>query len=319
MKAGKYTIYVGVVDLWPIGGETHGVSIQYLLDVIKFAFKDFNVEITNDPEKMHVVLCSIFGNRRKMIKQKNPNVYTIMYMGESHNVEKDFPGQYDTLLGFDYEETDRNKNIRVPLYMLHHKYEPHMNLEQSRDKNAVKQILAKKKPDKFCCFLVSNGSPSMRLMFYDKLSAAYKKIDSAGNVRNNHPKISTNLQKTTEFISQYKFMITFENTEKIGYTTEKLTNAWNAGTVPIYWGNKNVHLDFNTKAFINCHDKQFANQDGSVNFDKVIEYIKRVDQDDQLYQDILSQPLLHDGVIQKRYLPQTVGHKLYQRIVKHVS
>lgn len=38
------------------------------------------------------------------------------------------------------------------------------------------------------------------------------------------------------FLRKYKFSIAFENGSTDGYITEKVTNALEAGTVPIYFG-----------------------------------------------------------------------------------
>jgi hypothetical protein len=42
------------------------------------------------------------------------------------------------------------------------------------------------------------------------------------------------------FISNYKFMICFENVSRPNYFTEKLINAYYNGTIPIYWGCPNI-------------------------------------------------------------------------------
>ena len=58
-------------------------------------------------------------------------------------------------------------------------------------------------------------------------------------------------------------------------------------TIPIYWGDPEIGNDFNTKAFINCHDFD--------SMDAVIEHIKKIDQDESLYREYLSEPLLVDN------------------------
>lgn len=89
------------------------------------------------------------------------------------------------------------------------------------------------------------------------------------------------------FQQQYKFSIAFENTSSKGYTTEKLIEAKAAGTIPIYWGNPEIAKEFNTKSFINCHEYE--------NFDEVIEVIKKIDNDDELYLKYLNEPFSLEG------------------------
>lgn len=59
-------------------------------------------------------------------------------------------------------------------------------------------------------------------------------------------------------------------------------------TIPIYWGNPLASLDFNPKAFINCHDYS--------SFDEVIELVKEIDRNDTLYKEYLNQPYLKDNM-----------------------
>ena len=55
-----------------------------------------------------------------------------------------------------------------------------------------------------------------------------------------------------------------------------------AQTLPIYWGSPTIAADFNPHAFINVH--RFSS------FDKAIEHVKRIDDDNDLYNMHLSQP-----------------------------
>jgi hypothetical protein len=82
----------------------------------------------------------------------------------------------------------------------------------------------------------------------------------------------------------HKFDLAFENSSYPGYATEKIVQAFAAGTVPIYWGDPLIAREYNEKAFVNCHN--FSD------FDAVIEEVKRVDQDDELYRSMLEEPAL---------------------------
>jgi alpha(1,3/1,4) fucosyltransferase len=89
-------------------------------------------------------------------------------------------------------------------------------------------------------------------------------------------------QGKIDFIKNYKFTIAFENSRSEGYTTEKILHPFFANSIPIYWGNPVVTREFNPKAFINCNDYE--------NFDQVIERIKELDNNDELYMEMLRQP-----------------------------
>jgi hypothetical protein len=107
-----------------------------------------------------------------------------------------------------------------------------------------------------------------------------------------------------EWITRYKFCISFENSSYPGYTTEKIVNALAAGTIPIYWGNPLVDRDFNTKSFINCHDF------GS--FEAVVERVIEVDQDTQMQRAILNEPILPGNKEQDFCIEENIISKFEQ-------
>ena len=117
---------------------------------------------------------------------------------------------------------------------------------------------------------------------FDLLSA-YRTVSSGGRYRNN---VGEPVADKLAFQQHHKFDIAFENTSHDGYTTEKLVQAFAAGTVPIYWGDPRVGETFNTDSFINCHDYP--------NFDAVVERVKEIDGDDALWQKMISTPALRD-------------------------
>ena len=60
-------------------------------------------------------------------------------------------------------------------------------------------------------------------------------------------------------------IICFENSKKDGYISEKLFDAFEAGTIPIYFGDDSATKLINTKAYIHIKDEN--------DFDKKIEFI----------------------------------------------
>mgnify|MGYP003384864253 FL=1 len=83
----------------------------------------------------------------------------------------------------------------------------------------------------------------------------------------------------------YKFVICFENTVVSGYVTEKLTNAFLAHAVPIYYGAPDVSTYFNPNAFINCRDFD--------TLDDCVVHVQEVNQNEELYLSYLeAQPII---------------------------
>ena len=108
----------------------------------------------------------------------------------------------------------------------------------------------------------------------------YKKIDFGGSYKNNVGKISNKIK----FLSSYKFSIAMENSEGDGYLSEKILDSFQSGTIPIYYGDYMVEEYINPKAYILIKGKK--------DIKKKIEYIKKIDNNKQLYKKILNEKLL---------------------------
>lgn len=150
----------------------------------------------------------------------------------------------------------------------------------------AERILSQK--TKFCALLTSNThTPTTRTRtdFFHKL-CRYKRVDSGGGALNNLGYTVPPGGKR-EFLRPYKFTIAFENESRVGYTTEKLFEAMQAQGVPLYWGNPQIHQEFNPRSFLNYFD--YASEEA------FIEKIMELDQDDAKYLEYLRQPYFHNN------------------------
>ena len=181
------------------------------------------------------------------------------------------------------------EEINLPVYMSLPEYLVFRDKTKLiKEKVYVKKT--KKHKTKFCNFIFSNEVKS-RNNFFSKLSK-YKKIDSPGKCMNNMPSLEKEgredasykewVKTKLNFMKNYKFTLAFENRIIPGYTDEKIYHAMLSGSIPIYFGNKFIHKDFNPKSFINCHEFK--------NFGEVIKRIVQIDKNDKLYEEYLSQP-----------------------------
>ena len=153
-----------------------------------------------------------------------------------------------------------------------------------------KDILKKPIRKKFCAAVISNcglAYTKFRLNFINKLSK-YKKVDMGGNCMNN---INRKVKNKIEFLSNYKFSIAMENSDGDGYISEKITHSFLAGTIPIYFGDYLLDEYFNPKSYILIK--------GEKDIEKKIEYIKQLDQDDNLYYEILKEKAIIDDNLYK--------------------
>lgn len=120
---------------------------------------------------------------------------------------------------------------------------------------------------------------------FHKLSA-FRFVNSLGPHLNNTPgdghRAKDWYASSIRMKKPYKFSIAFENAWYPGYTSEKIVTSMLAGTIPIYWGNPDISREFNSASFINCHDFP--------TLDDAAAYVKKVDEDDNLWCEIMSRP-----------------------------
>jgi hypothetical protein len=209
--------------------------------------KYYNIELVH--KNPNIIIESCFNNNKKIIHRLN--VRKIFYSGEKNGIKNN----YDFNFTFD---NNTSKNIRLPLWVINYKNNTNINYKVDFEKN------------KFCCFVASN-SVKFRNDFC-KLLSKYKKVDCGGKCLKN---IDYDVRDKISFQKKYKFCIVFENFSKDNYVTEKILDSYRSNCLPIYWGAKNIEIDFNPKTFINAHDFD--------NLQDLINYIKKVDNDDELY------------------------------------
>ncbi len=164
---------------------------------------------------------------------------------------------------------------------------------------------------KFCAFVVSNPCNPLRNAAFQWLNQ-YKLVDSAGRLFNTMgdvlaagPGGGGGELKKFEFLKDYKFCLCFENSSSPGYVTEKLLHAKAAGCIPIYWGDPKVNRDFNTSGFISAQDIRTPME--------LIEAVKKVDEDDELWKKMYSVPALDEYKLE--WTRRTLS-ELARRIIK---
>lgn len=205
----------------------------------------------------------------------------IFYTGEC--ITPDF-NQCDYAIGFDRLDFD-DRYVRIPLYMLFQYKKDYLQLQERRafDTDFLKQKTG------FCNFVYSNCfAQDLRTQVFELLSK-YKRVDSGGRYKNN---IGGAVKDKKEFQKKYKFSIAFENTSHNGYATEKITEAFVAGTIPIYYGDPKIAEDFDERAFVNCHRYN--------SLEDVVERVKEIDQDNNLFMQMINVPPVKTSYISMR-------------------
>ena len=136
---------------------------------------------------------------------------------------------------------------------------------------------------RFCAAVISNCGAKFRLNFIDKLNK-YKKVDIEGKCKYNY--ISGAIKNKIDFLSNYKFSIAMENSKGDGYISEKIVDSFKAGTIPIYYGDYLIDEFINPKTYILIN--------GENDIEKKIEYIKKIDNNDNLYLSIMKEKVIID-------------------------
>ena len=154
-----------------------------------------------------------------------------------------------------------------------------IDINQKREK-----VLENPIRKKFCAAVISNCDVSFRLDFIEKLNN-YKNVDMGGKCQNN---INDSVINKIEFLSNYKFSIAMENSDGDGYLSEKIYDSFIAGTIPTYYGDYFLDEFINPKSYILIR--------GEKDIEKKIEYIKKIDKDDNLYKAIIKErPIIDDN------------------------
>ncbi len=263
-------IRIAFADWW----NDFDIDNNFITEALKNSIDYDTLNKEQSVEDADFVFCSLFGN--DYLKYKCPR---ILFCGE--NCVPDF-NLYDYGIGFEKLSLG-DRYIRYPLYAAYYR-EACTAMENYNDKTGTDDEFLLKRD--FCSIVVSNSrySDSYRNELFDVLSH-YRFVASGGRYNNNIG-MPEGVKDKKEFISKYKFNIACENISHPGYCTEKIVEAFAAGTVPIYWGDPDVEEYFNPKAFINCN--RFDS------LDEAVEYIKKIDADDGLYLDMLCQPKIID-------------------------
>jgi hypothetical protein len=177
------------------------------------------------------------------------------------------------------------KNYRLPLWQYYLILRPELQ-----------PILFDKKPrhenfDRFCSFIVSNPGNFMRNSFFGQLSQQGSgKVFSYGKYLTNDLSLQKESQgkywrdaKYAFFNSnKHKYSVAFENNSYPYYCTEKLMDAFLAGSIPLYWGDPKIKEDWNSDAFINV---------GKIGSDAAISLLKKMETNQEMFNEMYLAPI----------------------------
>ena len=270
----KKRIYIYFIDF--LNSMYQRYQILKIKEILSEKF-----EIILEPNNPDYLIYNVFGCKHKTNKYKN--AIKIAYYTE--NQIPDFNTADYSISQHHINFLDRY--LRIPYFMgLSKKYN---NLIF----NSIRRYSLKSKKKKFCAAVISNNNTyaKFRLDFINLLNK-YKRVDMGGKYKNNVGKIRNKIS----FLSNYKFSIAMENTEGEGYLSEKIMHSFLSGTIPIYYG------DYILDEFIN--PKSYILIKGKKDIKNKIEYIKKIDNNDNLFKKILKENIFIDPKYYEKIINQ---------------
>lgn len=234
----------------------------------------YTLTVVQSPaDKPDFVLCGTFG--QEFLEYECPR---ILYSGEDSWPDLNV---YDYAIGFPHLEFE-GRYLRWPLYAM----QDNWALALEKHRTPAGELLAKKK---FCSFVVSNDFCTLRNEFFDILSRRGP-VESGGRYRNN---IGGPVSDKLAFQRQFRFAAAFENSSTPGYVTEKITDAFAAAAVPVYWGDPRIAAEFNPASFLSAFDFP--------TLDALADAVKEIFADDARWLAMAQAPILGADSLAARY------------------
>lgn len=272
-------------------GEDFNETQNLIYDLLKL--QGYDVQIADDPDYL---ICN-FSSDNHYPYCGTPQV-RIMHSAE--NYIPDFNLIDYSICPYPITFGDRNFCLPVCVWPRNHWQSL---ADKPRSRETAKALLKEK--TYFANFIASHESEyHIRGDFFKQLST-YKRVESPGSYLYNMPdgtEVDFHDESKTDFQRKCKFTLCFESTRHYGFVTEKIMDAFYADTIPVYYGSPTVTEIFNRDAFINVSDFD--------SFDDAIARIIQLDQDDEAYIEMLSQPILVDPTYPAR-LEQELGEYVH--------
>lgn len=233
---------------YPEKNEKFNVIVtDYLPDfvhtIIKKAFHDREIEINNYSKKPNLIVTNVYSTKRKSLKV-SPAPY-IVFSAEPKNLRlKQLYKHGMPILEFTSLEPKNYNQIYFPFFAWN-------GVEIKR------QYTNKDRPH-FLAYTYLHCLPNRESLFkliHSKRNDAHALGKCSNNVKGKVPPYSSGWHVLPKIYSEYNFVFAMDNHKLPGYVSEKIVNAFNAGAIPIYWGDsKTTSQIFNKKAYIDVSD-----------------------------------------------------------------
>jgi len=194
------------------------------------------VQLVSPNDNPDILIASCFGNIHNVIHTDAR--CKIFFYGENldrfppYNNDNLLHDTFDIILGF----RNTNGHIRFPLWLLYYPY-----YKYEANNNILKHIQERynentnKPKTMFATCVARHDMGGLRAKLCDAISA-HGDVIYPSKFRNNVTMIGNTIEDKIDFISRSVCNVCPENSAYEGYCTEKIFQAFEAGTIPIYWG-----------------------------------------------------------------------------------
>jgi len=264
---------IAFTDFWGMFIPNHNFFYYMLEDIYG------DIQVTS-PEDCDILLYGPYGKDHQKFDPQNK--IKIFVTGE--NLRPNFE-ECTYSFSFDFDDY-QGRNVRIPLWFMQfdwYKKDSFKNPEFVIGLDKIDDNDYIQNPKTKFCVLVNNNLFDDRVQCVHTLSD-YKQVECFGKPFGNW---FYGESKKYELFSNFKFSICFENSVAPdgGYYTEKLIHAKLAGTLPLYYADEKVELDFNTKSFLNLNDYSSMNQ--------FADHVIQLDKNQEEYEAIVNEPLFN--------------------------
>ncbi|MGR0186583.1 glycosyltransferase family 10 domain-containing protein [Azospirillum aestuarii] len=234
-RGGRPRLKLAFHDFWP----EFDTGTNFFIEILS---SRFDLSVVEDDSDLAIV--SVFGGRHRAARSRR----TLFFTGE--NVRPPLDG-FDMAVSFDRVGDPRH--YRLPLYVMH-AYE---HMREGAVPHFCSPVLPPVPPSRaafaernFCAFLYKNPNGERRNRFFPALDAR-RRVDSVGwHLNNTGSVVKMGWLAKIRVFERYRFAFAFENASHPGYLTEKILDVFQAGAVPLYWGDPDVEREVAAGSFI---------------------------------------------------------------------
>ena len=255
--------------------KTNPVHCQFFLELFEKIWKE-PIEL-GDKDSSEILCESIFGT--PLVTSK-PWKYSILFSGESRLQKNSIDHLYTFVL---YGQRNNGNRINCPLFV------PYLYCNNYLERLEISLIQERKSAQNAVVAILSNPNGLVRNTFLEELEK-HVPVCYAGGYKNNMGNTFAPAYNTPEFqafVSNFKCVVTMENSEEDTYITEKICHGFLAQTVPIYWGSPRVADYFNQERFIHLKNTS--------EIQDVIKKVKSLLENEEEWKATIKKPVFQGG------------------------